>query len=160
MLKKLKMLFAGVLLSLSLALTACTPNGGTTLGDGQVDLVEAAVIQLSVGATMAAYPKTIMPAFEVTSALLALKTGSTTDIVELSGLDAALKAETDKLNLDPLTLQSFNDLVVLVKASLNQQLANQGIALDDEKLVVAWKVVEIVNETAKARLYMLDKDMK
>jgi hypothetical protein len=160
MLKDLKMLLAGVFLSLTLALTSCAPNGGTTLGDGQVDPVEAAVIQLSVGATMAAYPKTIVPAFQVTSAMLAMKTGSTSSIVELSGLDEILKAETAKLNLDPITLQSFNDLIVLVKASLNQQLANQGIALDDEKLVVAWKVVEIVNATAKARLFMLDKSLQ
>ena len=159
MMNKISKMFVTSLLGASLVLGGCAQNGTSTIGDGQVDPVEAAVIQLSVGTIMAAYPKTIVPAFQVTSALLALKS-SDASIVVLNDLDAILKEETAKLNLDPLTLQSFNDLVVLVKASLNQQLANQGIALDDEKLVVAWKVVEIVNQTAKARLYMLDKDMK
>ena len=157
---KISKMFVTSLLGASLVLGGCAQNGTSTIGSGQVDPVEAAVIQLSVGTIMAAYPKTIVPAFQVTSALLALKVNDASNIIELVNLDEALKAETDKLNLDPLTLQSFNDLVVLVKASLNQQLESQGLVLDSEKLVVAWKVVEIVNNTAKARLYMLDKNMK
>ena len=146
------------LLGASLVLGGCAQTSTSTIGNGQVDPVEAATIQLSVGTIMAAYPKTIVPALQVTSALLAIK-NNTTNIVELNDLDILLKAETAKLNLDPLTLQSFNDLIVLVKASINQKLESQGVILDNEKLVVAWKVVEIVNNTAKARIYMLDKRM-
>ena len=159
MMNKISKMFVTSLLGASLVFGGCAQNGTSTIGNGQVDPVEAAVIQLSVGTIMAAYPKTIVPAFQVTSALLALKVNDTSNIIELINLDEALKAETAKLNLDPLTLQSFNDLVVLVKASLNQQLESQGLVLDSDKLVVAWKVVEIVNNTAKARIYMLDKNM-
>ena len=152
----MKKLIIGLVMCVFLALQGCATDGTSTIGDGKIDPVEAAVIQLSVGASMAAYPKTVIPAFEVTSALLALRDDNTIEIIELSSLDSALTIETAKLNLDPLTLQSFNDLVEVVKASIAQKLDVQGI-LPDEKLVVAWKVVEIVNATAKARIGLVIK---
>ena len=148
---KIKQLVLGLVLSVFLVLQGCATDGTSTFGDGKVDPVESALIQLSVGATMAANPKLIVPSFQVTNVLLALKEGSTMDIVDLANLDSILGAEVAKLDLDPLTLQSFNDLIVLVKASLMQQIDSTPM-LDSDKLVVAWKVVEIVNATAKVRL--------
>lgn len=152
----MKNFIVGLLMCVVVALQGCAADGTSTIGDGKIDPVEAATIQLVVGVTMANYPDTIMPAFQVTSALMALKTSDAEGIIALSVLDAALAKETAKLNLDPLTLQSFNELVVLVKANLAQLLDAQGL-LDEEKLVMAWQVVDIVNATAKSRIGLIKK---
>jgi len=144
----MKKFIVGLAILAALSTQGCANSNFMT--DTNIDPVEAATIQLSVGAAMAAYPKTVVPAFQVSSALLAVK-NSDTNLVALSFLDDELAKETAKLNLDPLTLQSFNDLILLVRVSINNKLSDSNIP-ENEKLVMVWKVVEIVNATAKARI--------
>lgn len=133
-------------------LFGCT-QGVHSISDQGVDPVEAAVIQVAVGAAMAALPDTIVPAYGVTSALLAERTNELAGAVNLEVFDDIVRKEINKLNLDPLTLQSCNELVVLVEAKISQQFSGLSVP-DADRLVVVWQVIEIVNKTAEARLEM------
>jgi len=126
-------------------------NGvSSNVGDGQVDAVEAATIRLAVGAAMSAKPETIVPAYAVTKTLLAVMDGA--EAVQVRDLESALDERIDNLNLTPLEKQSVSDLVTLVRANITERVS--GIA-PDLKLVVVRAVIEIVHETASARLQMI-----
>ena len=132
-----------------LLLSACNPNGGTTIGDGKVDMVEAAVIQIAVGAAMTAKPELIAPSYAVSTALLTLI--DTNVVTSPSMLEPVLDKEIDKLNLDPLTRQSARDLIALIKAQIMQQLNIEGPPPSTKMLVVK-QIVQIVHDTAAARI--------
>jgi len=126
-------------------------NGvSSNVGDGQVDAVEAATIRLAVGAAMSAKPETVVPAYAVTKTLLAVMDGS--EAVKVGDLEAALDDRIDTLNLTPLERQSVSDLVALVKANIVDRIS--GIS-PDLKLVVVRAVIEIVHDSAAARLQMI-----
>ena len=131
-----------------LFLAACNPNGGTTIGDGKVDMVEAAVIQAAVGAAMSAKPELIAPSYAVSTALLTMLDAST--ITSPSMLETVLGKEIDKLNLDPLTRQSVHDLVALIKAKIVQELNLTDAP--NTKMIVLKQIVQIVHDTAAARI--------
>ena len=138
----------------AIGLTACNEagTGKSTLGNGKVDPIEAAALRVVVGMAFTARPDTIIPAHAVSTAILAtMDAGSGTGAaVPLSAIDGVIAEQTAKLHLDPASLQSFNDLVLLVKAQVAQQLgANADIA---QTLVVAHDVVLVVQQTAAARL--------
>lgn len=140
-----------LLFLLVFCMTAAGCNGvSSSVGDGKVDAVEAATIRLAVGAAMSAKPETIVPAYAVTKTLLAVMDGS--EAVQVRDLESALDERIDNLHLTPLERQSVSDLVTLVRANITDRIS--GIA-PDLKLVVVRAVIEIVHETAYARLQMI-----
>jgi hypothetical protein len=140
-------------LFLILGLTGVTLYGcaGTsTVGDGKVDAVEAASIQVAVGVAMRARPDTIAPAYAISTALLGvLQTGSA---IELPNMDTAIAREVDKLDLDPLTRANFNDLIVLVKAKVEAKIPNLPNLSIGERKVIIVEVLKIVQQSAAVRL--------
>jgi hypothetical protein len=150
---RLGIILAMLMALIALTFSACAPTD-STLGDGVIDPVEAAFIQVAVGASMSALPETIKPSFTVTKALIEARDTSLIEIVEVKFIDILLAAEIAKLDLDPLTAQSCNDLLVLIKARLKQQFTDVGIS-EDSRLVMVWQVVDIVHNTAQARLAMV-----
>ncbi len=149
------------LLSLALSLlflftvTACSTNTGSNIpvvgniGDGKVDEVEVASIGLVVGAFLYANPKLIRPTYDVSSVLLAVIDNKTVTSVAL--LDDFVNKEVDKLKFDKVTLQSFKDLIKLVKAKIVQDLTIANIP-ESQKLVIVRDVVSIVQQSAYVRL--------
>ena len=122
--------------------------------DGKIDAVEAATIRLAVGAALSAKPETIKPAYAVSTALLA--TINTLDYAVLvSVVDKAIQNEVNKLNLDNLTKQSFNDLIVLVKAQIKQQInvsIDTSDIISEQRKVLISDILKIVQEASSARL--------
>ena len=51
-------------------MAGCSPQGDSTLGNGKVDLVEAATIRVAVGMAFTARPDTVVPAYRVATGLL------------------------------------------------------------------------------------------
>lgn len=149
-----KLLSVVMILLLLVSLTSCTGTTGTSsvvgnIGDGKVDEVEAASINLVVGAFLFANPKLIKPTYDVSSVLLAVIDNKTITTVAL--LDGFLNSEVDKLNFDKVTTQSFKDLVKLVKARMVQDLTISNIP-ESQKLVIVREVVSIVQQAAYVRL--------
>ncbi|EMS79205.1 hypothetical protein [Desulfotignum phosphitoxidans] len=125
---------------------------GTTarVGDGQVDAVETATIRLAVGAAMSVKPETIVPAYAVTKALLAVMDG--TEAVQVKDLEKVLVEQIEVLNLTPLEQQSMADLVGLIRANIEARISGLAPGL---QLVVVRAVVEIVHDAASARLNLV-----
>ena len=136
------------ILLLALAMTGCAMT--QNLGDGKVDEVEASVIRVAVGGALAAYPAAIAPAYAVSTAVLQFMDGS--EAVDLSMLESKAGDEINKLQLTDLEKQSAIDLLGVVKANIKAELTKAGITDPDAKLVVVKTVLEIIKESAKARL--------
>ena len=109
---------------------------------------------MAVSIALQSYPDVILPAYGVSTALLALLSNNTKEVVSLAVLDDVLRKETDKLNLDPLTKQAFNDLVTLIKLEIENKINIEGMT-ENEKLVVVMDVVKIVHQTTSLRLQIL-----
>lgn len=140
-------LFIMLLLALY-GLYGCT-NSTSTLGNGKVDAVEAATLRVAVGLAFTARPDTVAPAYAVSTALLA---GLSADYVALpAAVDGIISRETERLNLDPATLASFGDLLLLIKAEITQRISVDAVD-DPGKRVMVRELVAIVQETAAARL--------
>ncbi len=120
------------------------------LGDGKVDAVEAASIRVAVGAAFAARPETVLPAYEVSKAILALL-GE--EPVGIDSIEEIIAAKVDMLDLDPVTKLAFADLVTLVKVRIEQQLPHN--LKQGRRLVVVKEIVKIINKTAKARMALI-----
>jgi len=139
-----------VFLTLALLLMLVGCNGAGTngsIGDGQVDAVETAVIRLAVGAAMTAKPETVAPAYAVSKAVLTIMDAE--NPVMLTILEAAVDKEIKKLDLTVYEKQSVMDLVNLVKANIVDRV---GGLVPERKFVVVRAVIEIVHDSAKARL--------
>jgi len=121
------------------------------IGDGKVDAIEAATIQIAVGLAMTAKPETVAPAYAVSTALLAVMDGA--DPVGLDTLNAVLAERTAQLELTAGERQSVMALVGLVRAGIKKQLNLPDIKAS-QKLVVVRDVLEIVRATASARLHV------
>ncbi len=131
-------------------LAACFTNkGACTLGNGQVDAVEAATLRVAVGLAFTARPDTALPAYTAATAVLAAL-GEDGQSVPTSITDQVIADKLNDLNLDPATRASFNDLALLIKARIVEQLSIDSSGA--EKAVVVRDIVEIVRETAAARL--------
>ena len=139
-----------LLLFLIVTLFGCgCKDGKTTIGDGKVDMVEASTIRVAVGLAFAAKPNTVVPAYAISTALLQM-TESDTEKVSPIFIEQALNSEIGKLNLDPLTVQSVNDLIVLIRAQIIDQI---GVNNDVQaKVIVIRQVIQIVHDSAGARL--------
>jgi len=120
----------------------------STIGDGKIDAVEMATLQVAVGLAMNQAPQTVEPTYKVTSALLEL-TGD--HAVSLSEIDVFIDVELDKLEIDALTKQSVKELTILVKAYVTEMLNKEGIS-QDQRYIVAIDIIKIVNQVAKSRI--------
>ena len=150
--KQLAPILAFVLAALLLliTLTACfADKGASTLGNGQVDAVEAATLRVAVGLAFTARPDTALPAYTAATAVLVVL-GKDSESVPASIIDQVIADKLNALNLDPATRASFNDLALLIKARIVEQLGTGSTGA--EKAVVVRDIVEIVRETAAARL--------
>jgi len=134
-------------------LSGCASNT-TSIGDGKVDPVESATISLSVGIAMSVRPDTIMPAYKVSGALLLLFSDNS-QVVTIELLEKVVFKEVDKLNLDPLTKQSFNDLITLIKAEITTTLVTAKTVNVNEKLIIIRDIIQIVYTSAANRLYIV-----
>lgn len=141
--KKLSLLFVVLFF-----LAGCGTSGMINV-DGNVDEVEAALIRAAVGLSMSVAPETVPPAYAVSTAILSRIDGSS---VLLSDLDTAVTAEVDSLDLVPVERQSLLDLVALVRARIIQQLKDKGVADADQRMIVVRQVIEIVRQSAAARM--------
>lgn len=136
-----------IILFLSLG---CAKN--STIGDGQVDEVETAIIQVAVGLAMNASPSTVVPAYAVSTALL--QEIDSAESVTLAMIDRRLAKETANLKLTNDEMASFNELVGLVKAKIMDELELDSTSRygDRKYIMVVRTVVEITNKAARARL--------
>jgi len=137
-----------ILILACLALVACCQDS-STIGNGKVDPIEEAALQLAVGSAMTAYPQATAPAYLVSTALLELI--ATDQEATADQLDQVVAVQVDKLDLDQPTRASFLDLVRLIRLKIAQTLASENIT-DDKLVVVIRQLLEIVQRTAKARM--------
>lgn len=144
-------LLIALFVAAALCLTGCggCSSENSTIGDGQVDAVEAATIQVAVGLAMTAAPETIAPAYAVSTGLLALLDGQ--QLVTLAGLDGAIAEKINQLELSQVERQSAFDLVTLIRAKLRSKLDAAGVP-EADRFVVVQAVVQIVHDSAAARL--------
>jgi hypothetical protein len=142
--------FLLVLIAFAAMVAGCV---STNVGDGQVDAVEAATIRVAVGVSMSARPETVVPAYAVTKALLAVMDG--TEAVKLKDLESVMNDQVEDLGLTPMEKAAVMDLAGLVKVNIEARLADIA---PDMKLVVVRSVIEIVHETAAYRLNMAKAD--
>lgn len=144
------MKFTKLIIVLLVVCSSCSCATTSTVGNGKVDPVEAATIQLAVGLALMSKPEAIIPAYGVSTALLAIMSDNITTVtVQL--VEQSVAKEVAKLKLDPLTQQSFNDLIVLVKAEIITTIDTNNIQGSD-KLVVIREIIQIVHDSAEVRL--------
>lgn len=124
---------------------------GSNIGDGKVDQVEAATIQVAVGLAMTARPDTVAPAYAVSTAILAVLDTSTAQTALAAAVDTALTAKLNDLHLDAPTKASVQDLALLIRAQVMEQLSAANIPAAEKRVVIR-EVVAIVQRTAAARL--------
>lgn len=129
----------------------CSGPGAANIGDGKVDQVEAATIQVAVGLAMTARPDTVAPAYAVSTAILAVIDTSTAETALAAAVDTALTAKLDELHLDAPTKASVQDLALLIRAQVMEQLSAANLPASEKRVVIR-EVVAIVQQTAAARL--------
>lgn len=152
--KGIGLLFLSAIMFLTLTASSCsngTGIGGTSIGDGKVDAVEAAELRVAVGLSFNARPDLIAPSYAVSTAILTGMMLTDKSISTIPQIDEIIAKETAKLKLDPLTQQSFNDLIALIKVKVVEQMGTVKIP-DSNKMVVIHDIVFIIQQTSAARL--------
>lgn len=145
-------LIIALLCLLSLAvLFGCGKQQGANIGDGKVDQVEAATIQVAVGLAMTARPDTVAPAYAVSTAILAVLDADNGDTALAEAIDTALTSKLDDLHLDAPTTASVQDLALLIKAQIMEQLSSANLPASEKRVVIR-DVVAVVQQTAAIRL--------
>lgn len=144
----MKKLCVAVMLSIAVLLNACA-GGQSTIGNGKVDLVEAATIQVAVGLAFSAKPQTIVPAYAVSTALLKIMSKDQEKVIP-SMIKDMVKLEIDKLKLDALTKASMLDLYQLIEAEVKSKIDLQVDA--SNKMIIIQQLVQIVHDSAEARM--------
>lgn len=137
-----------VMLSFAVMLNACA-GGKTTLGNGKVDLVEAATIQVAVGLAFSAKPQTIVPAYAVSTALLKIMSNDTEKVIP-SMLKSIVGDEIGKLKLDQLTTLAMIDLINLIETEIKSKLDLQ--TEDSNKMIIIKQVIQIIHDSAETRM--------
>lgn len=146
------LIIAMFLAAAALALMAgCSPQGDSTLGNGKVDLVEAATIRVAVGMAFTARPDTVVPAYRVATGLLVVLDADSDKTTLAKTIKTALAEETAKLHLDAATASAFTDLVGLIEAQLVQEL-NASAVSSSQKAVILRDVLTIVRDAAADRM--------
>jgi hypothetical protein len=123
----------------------------STIGDGKLDPIEKATIQLAVGIAMNEKPDSIIPAYMVTNELIALNNNTDNNVSTLEEYNLFVRKQIDSLDLDIKTKQSAIDLYILVKEIIIETLKSEGIS-EDQKYIVIMDIVKIINQSAKDRL--------
>lgn len=145
-------LMIALLCGLSLAfLFGCGKQQGGTIGDGKVDQVEAATIQVAVGLAMTARPDTVAPAYAVSTAILAVLDAGNDETTLAAAIDTALTAKLEELHLDAPTKASVQDLALLIRAQIMEQLSAANLPASEKRVVVR-DVIAVVQQTAASRL--------
>jgi hypothetical protein len=136
-----------LLLVIMLVLSGCA--GTSTIGNGKIDPVEEATIRLAVGAALSAMPAAAIPAYMVSTGLMAVI--GTGDASLPGNIDVVIEKETSKLKMDQETKLVFADFLALVKAEVKQRLAGTGIS-ENSRIVLIKQLVKIVNDVSRARV--------
>lgn len=144
----MKLRFIALLIAL-LFLAGCAGSTSLIKVDGKVNQIGSALIQAAVGIALTAKPEAVPPAYAVSTAVLARIDGGS---VLLSGLDAAVETEVNKLNLLNTEKASVMDIVGIVRAQIVTQLEAEGITNAESRLIVVRQVIKIVRDSAAARL--------
>ncbi len=144
----MKNLVTVLMLSTMLILNA-SAGGQSTIGNGKVDLVEAATIQVAVGLAFSAKPQTVVPAYAVTTALLKIMSNDT-EQVQPSMIKILVVKELEKLKLDKLTMLSMIDLMNLVEAEIKTKIDIQ--VQDSNKMVIIKQVIQIIHDSSEVRI--------
>lgn len=131
------------------SLTSCNQIQ-STIGNGKIDPIEKATIQLAVGIAMNEKPDSIIPAYMVTNELIALN-NTNNNVSTLEEYNLFVRKQVDSLDFDPMTKQSAIDLYVLVKEIIIETLKSEGIS-EDQKYIIVMDIVKIINQSAKGRL--------
>ena len=134
-----------ILIVFMILMTSCA----TVDIDGTVDPTETAMIRVAVGMAMTAKPDTVLPAYAVSTALLAIMDG--TEITSLDTLDKAVDKEINDLVLTTAERASFMELVTLVKVRIIQQINLPGLDAT-QQLVIVKNVIQIVRDASMARI--------
>lgn len=134
-----------ILIVFMILMTSCA----TVDIDGTVDPTETAMIRVAVGMAMTAEPDTVLPAYAVSTALLAIMDG--TEVTSLDTLDQAVDAEINDLALTTAERASFMELVTLVKVRIIQQINLPGLDAA-QQLVIVKNVIQIVRDASMARI--------
>jgi len=132
------------------SLTSCNQIQ-STIGNGKLDPIEKATIQLAVGIAMNEKPDSIIPAYMVTNELIALNNNTNNSVFTLEEYNLFVRKQVDSLDFDPMTKQSAIDLYVLVKEIIIGTLKSEGIS-EDQKYIIVMDIVKIINQSAKGRL--------
>jgi len=109
--------------------------------DGKIDNTEAAYIRIAVGVAFTARPDLVAPAYTVSSSLLEGQ-------FLIADLDAAIRAKAAEKGLQPGDTALLIDLKTAIAAEVAAKIS---IPAGSESAVIG-QVIQIVNETAKARL--------
>ena len=147
-----KMLALVMAVFLGISMVGCSgKNMGPIPIDGKIDIVEAQIIQVAVGVAMASKPEMVKPVYDISGKLL--DNTSSTEATTPALLKVVLGKEIDKLNVDPLTKQSIYDLAGLIEVQIIKELGEYNI---DNKIVLVRQVIQIVHNTAEARIKYID----
>lgn len=129
-----------------LALVGC--SGKSNIGDGKIDTVEETEIRTAVGLILSSKPETIPMVYLVSEKLLQIM--SDDYISTLDAVDIIVAREVKQISFTPEEAASFNDLLILVKAKIKEQVGS--VTVDSQRLIMVKQVVKIVNESSKARM--------
>jgi hypothetical protein len=133
---------------LSMLISGCAGDGTGTVGNGKIDAVEAATIQLAVGVIMNAHPEVVPIANIVSTELLEFIDGDSSTTVSM--VDAFLVKKVDNLNLDVYAKASFMELVTLVKAEIANRIGK--VEYTGKEMVIVSDFLKIVQSAARQRM--------
>lgn len=120
-----------------------------TVGNGQVDAIEASVFRLAVGAALDAKPELSVPASAVSNALLTVMTD--TDAVDLEAVDRVIDNRVSELNLPPDVQAAFAGLVSDIRDRVIDHIGSSESDAAAASVVVR-DLVQIVNDVSTARI--------
>jgi len=159
--KKIIVLITAIFLSFMSV--SCTQVGKSTstLGDGKIDAVESATIRVAVGLSLSSRPELTLPAYKISTAVLSIIDANKIELTTIPFIDKVIAEETSKLKLDPATLQSFSDLIALVKTKIQEQVnaSVPSIPKDNTTVVIIRDVILIIQQSSMARLESSQKTM-
>lgn len=141
----MKSAFAVLSILFILLANGCKENV-TTIGNGKVDVIEAATIQVAVDLALTSHPEAVEPAYKVSSELLKVLSS---EAVIPSMLGSVLDKELGKLQLDPQTLVILSSLIETIESGIKAEI---GTSSNASKILVIRQVVQIVNNTAQAHI--------
>lgn len=132
-----------------LFLMAGCAGSQSNIGDGKFDPKEQAYFKLAVGVAMTARPETAPAVYVISEAVL--KVIEPRNVSSNEVLEGVIDYEVEKLKLTPGAKLVLLDLVNLLKVEMFSVLDTENINIDD-RLVVVKQMLQIINESARARI--------